>query len=368
MFCPLCQSEYRQGFTRCADCGLDLVSSLDLPEVRENPPELFWTGRDEELFDLLVTGLRDAAIPCAAKSLPRTFIARELLPDAEISVRRFDFEAAQRIAVALVQDPRRPLRGVQSCPSCNAECLVGAAKCPACGATLIVEVERPSGPASKPVPLHRDLVCPLCAAEFGSDSAHCSECGVELIGWEEAQEPIDPNHAAEALEIVWRGSDPFAVSRVLAELRAGGIPHEVTGTREHLAFELGMPRPRYKVVVFQSDLQEACSLIASIEESLPFKLSTPGQRALEQEAARPDPGAGTAPSTRSWKPREATLEIWSGSDTAFAGMLHSSFSENDLRCRIKDESPGPMRLFVRPEDADRAREILREITEGTPPA
>jgi hypothetical protein len=29
MFCPKCNSEYREGFTKCADCGIELV--LELP-------------------------------------------------------------------------------------------------------------------------------------------------------------------------------------------------------------------------------------------------------------------------------------------------------------------------------------------------
>lgn len=28
MFCPLCKAEYREGFTRCNDCDVDLVASL----------------------------------------------------------------------------------------------------------------------------------------------------------------------------------------------------------------------------------------------------------------------------------------------------------------------------------------------------
>lgn len=31
MFCPLCKGEYREGFYKCADCGVDLVF--------EKPPE-----------------------------------------------------------------------------------------------------------------------------------------------------------------------------------------------------------------------------------------------------------------------------------------------------------------------------------------
>jgi hypothetical protein len=28
MFCPKCKAEYREGFSRCADCGTDLVAEL----------------------------------------------------------------------------------------------------------------------------------------------------------------------------------------------------------------------------------------------------------------------------------------------------------------------------------------------------
>lgn len=28
MFCPKCKTEYREGFSQCADCGIDLVETL----------------------------------------------------------------------------------------------------------------------------------------------------------------------------------------------------------------------------------------------------------------------------------------------------------------------------------------------------
>jgi hypothetical protein len=33
MICPSCESEYRDGFTRCADCDVDLVNVLPEPEL-----------------------------------------------------------------------------------------------------------------------------------------------------------------------------------------------------------------------------------------------------------------------------------------------------------------------------------------------
>jgi hypothetical protein len=36
VFCPLCKAEYREGYTRCADCDVDLVSALP---PQPDPPE-----------------------------------------------------------------------------------------------------------------------------------------------------------------------------------------------------------------------------------------------------------------------------------------------------------------------------------------
>jgi hypothetical protein len=35
-FCPACRSEFRPGFVRCEECGVDLVSALPVPP--EHPP------------------------------------------------------------------------------------------------------------------------------------------------------------------------------------------------------------------------------------------------------------------------------------------------------------------------------------------
>jgi hypothetical protein len=40
MFCPQCKAEYRPGFTRCSDCGVDLVDRL---------PEEPRTGRSRRI-------------------------------------------------------------------------------------------------------------------------------------------------------------------------------------------------------------------------------------------------------------------------------------------------------------------------------
>src|SRR2546428_6483776 len=77
MFCPQCKAEYRQGFTRCADCDVDLVYTLPATESDsakisqaaspvesdEDPFCSFWKGDDARIHAELCSVLDDADIP-----------------------------------------------------------------------------------------------------------------------------------------------------------------------------------------------------------------------------------------------------------------------------------------------------------------
>jgi hypothetical protein len=47
MFCPQCKGEYREGFYKCADCGVDLVN--------EQPPEIEDSVGYVEMVEVLST-------------------------------------------------------------------------------------------------------------------------------------------------------------------------------------------------------------------------------------------------------------------------------------------------------------------------
>jgi hypothetical protein len=83
VFCPRCKAEYRKGFTRCADCEVDLVYELPKQAIElrqtgedreyrvaggpgdpnEDPFCSFWKGNDRRVHAELCEVLDEAAIP-----------------------------------------------------------------------------------------------------------------------------------------------------------------------------------------------------------------------------------------------------------------------------------------------------------------
>ena len=75
MFCPVCKAEYREGFTRCADCDVALVRDLPqdalvAPEPAASPGDpgedpfcSFWSGDDPRIHAELCELLDKESIP-----------------------------------------------------------------------------------------------------------------------------------------------------------------------------------------------------------------------------------------------------------------------------------------------------------------
>jgi hypothetical protein len=66
MFCPVCKLEYRPGFTKCSDCDVNLVESLDASSgaLQDDPevPSVLWTGTDSEADGAICRALDAAGI------------------------------------------------------------------------------------------------------------------------------------------------------------------------------------------------------------------------------------------------------------------------------------------------------------------
>ena len=91
MWCPVCKNEYREGFTHCPDCDVDLVESLDELPV----PVIF--GEEDELKEmaafLQLNGMADVSVSFDEKDKVH-----------ELMIRPADKEAVKEMLQAYLQN------------------------------------------------------------------------------------------------------------------------------------------------------------------------------------------------------------------------------------------------------------------------
>src|SRR5436853_4061585 len=64
---------------------------------------------------------------------------------------------------------------------------------------------------------------------------------------------------------------------------------------------------------------------------------------------------------KNWYPEDATLEVWSGNPKEKSFVIGMSLKENRINHRVEVSGDKLRKVFVMPEDEERAREIVREI-------
>lgn len=360
-YCPLCRSEYRDEVAACFECNLELVASLEAESVRNNPPKLLWIGKDAAEFERVAAALRDAGIP--AHAVDGGTLGRIFKSNSTIHVLSSDFLQAIELAERAFESATRNFDQIQTCHACATMCSAALTVCPKCSAVLRVERESErdeTNAASERAFRGQRKYCPMCDSEYSLAHQRCSVCGVELVPEEQRGQPRGEKEKKEPLEIVWRGGDPVALGRVIAALEEAGIRHHVQSSSDHLVFELAMPRPKYIIRVLSSDADHAIQLLASIQDN-PFFGTDASIEPIPSGA-----GNRTKISMPKWNPASATVEIWSSDDAAMTRLIEDCLDENRLRFRRQGFEPGVVHLFVQPEMESRAREILRQIVEGTP--
>lgn len=362
-YCPLCAGEYREGPDRCATCGAALVLSLSEEVVRANPPRLLWIGGSAAEFDAVAGALREANIPALVEEGPSRIFQKFLKSESQICVLQNDFPRALETAANTISSLAGGRSTLQKCFQCGVECSSALTVCLKCSATLILErvPDRKSRKVKVAPAPHPSKYCPLCDKEYSSRYQQCTVCGVELVPEELRGKPLREQELKEKIVIVWRGGDPVAVSHVVSLLREAGIRHHVESTHDYFVFGLAMPRPKYIVRVLQNNAEGAMELLAGITDS-PFFGAEISPDFPEEGTLRVRPVAGH------WNPAAATAEIWTGDDPGLGQLLEDCLRENGIAFRREGLEPGALHLFVTKSDELRAREILREVREGTPPS
>jgi hypothetical protein len=108
MFCPVCRYEFRRGFTRCNECGVELVDTLP-PEDAEasqssgNPskqmfsPTLLWQGFNSAAFSDIRMALDSAGIPYNREELDARLLYSDHYDPLEIWIPAAKLSDAQKL-------------------------------------------------------------------------------------------------------------------------------------------------------------------------------------------------------------------------------------------------------------------------------
>ncbi len=212
------------------------------------------------------------------------------------------------------------------------------------------------------------MFCPVCKAEYRAGFTRCTDCDADLV------DALPSEELSTEIALVWRGSDPVAYSAALAALRDAAIPTYTISDHDQFAWPLAIPRPRYSLLVSKANVEKALECVSGIVERSPLALGKTPEWALKEdeaaEAATSSPAGSQleAPDDigPEIKPADATAEVWSGEQDELAEMLQASLRENGIAC-VVDHSNGSIRIRVVPDSEPRAREIIHEVVEGTPP-
>ena len=163
--------------------------------------------------------------------------------------------------------------------------------------------------------------------------------------------------------ILWAGENPSVHVNLLEKLEANGTAYndksfgddEVAPTADPLPIDW-KPRFGFEVAVLSTDYPAAKELLDNLLAAEPENLEIPAQPEVV------DPSSGTSNANDA----PAILKIWESTDTRLAQFLVSALSENNISA---DVSPAGAvtTILVAPGNEARAREIVREVTEGAPP-
>jgi hypothetical protein len=195
---------------------------------------------------------------------------------------------------------------------------------------------------------------------------------VQLV--ERLETPVPTNHpqATDGPELLWTGTDLPISGAITAALDKAGIPYH-TQTRD-VGLLPGLSQPVYAIFIptrhhdaAQPALEDARHQFEDTQQPLDV---ANGDSAPSNEPPTERSESDVVNSTpdfvpESYDPDEATEEVWSGNDADMKDMLIASLRENGIGCELDNEN-NP-RIRVMPAASPRAREIVREVTEASPP-
>jgi hypothetical protein len=214
------------------------------------------------------------------------------------------------------------------------------------------------------------MICPNCKCEYIRGVKECADCGMALVDSLDSAAPSgqDARDLRDAVS-VWEGSDPSECNTVRVALVDAGIPvldQEKTGN-------LFVPtlQSQKQIYVSSTDVERAKKVLGGLGIGLvPGDLTDEERSALalpDSDVADADQDAYLEPdSPEDWHEDDPVAEVWSGDEEDLADTLQACLLEVGIGSKKLSEA-GHRRLVVRPEHEARAKEVVREVVEASPP-
>jgi len=228
------------------------------------------------------------------------------------------------------------------------------------------------------------MICPQCHAEYREGFTVCADCDVSLAAQlplatqrpEQSatsgpDDPFDDAPQEDPFCAFWEGDDSRIHADLCSVLEDAGIPTKTVRREEHLfrlsarsALKIGVPFSLYEKA--EAAVKEAFGSDEDGSDAVPLLSAPPqddtGGRDASGAAATAEPDLDP----KNFFAEDATSQVWRGEDLCFADFLVSCLHTNDIHCRL-DKSGCSGTLYVLPANELRAREIVHEVVDATPP-
>jgi hypothetical protein len=353
MICPECKAEYRSGFTRCADCDVELVGSLagvrplahaavvvEAPEQSFVCDRLLWKGTDVDFYLSLVAALEGQGVAKLGRAL-NPISASEMEggshyslggPEFGVWTSEKDLFLGKWIVSSFEEDLAEEAKDVKRNPeqkTANAD-----------------DAEDAESPA--------EWKCVLCGARYADYQPLCPSCGVAV---HRAGEVLPPEENRRMVSYLPNANFARALRAELAKL---GIPFNHVGLGGGNIFTGTYHVPSYEVSVLNKDYERASEVFARLLRGWEFgeglKLNSRNEVLRTYWPVRADESW--------WLPEDLTVEVWEGTHYFRLLGVCMAMREHEMPYTLQIEPPGSAKVFVHPKDEAEAKEIIRQIEVG----